>query len=126
MIIQCPEIIQVAKAQQTAGYEVEDSGKPFAHIHTMDTEKSEKRKQQPGNGIIYGAGSEPQVCLTVQRWDQKKINDPANEKKAESKKIDGSHKRFSIIESMGTCKTKDPEYVAYCLTMGILITGHAP
>jgi hypothetical protein len=67
--------------------------------------------QQPGNRIIYGTGSEPEVGLSIQGWNKKKIYEPADTQKAEGKKVNGSNERLAIIETMGPGETEDPKNI---------------
>jgi hypothetical protein len=67
--------------------------------------------QQPGYGIIYGTGSEPEICLSVKGWNKKKIYEPTDTQKAEGEKVNGSNQRLAIIETMGSGETENPEYI---------------
>ena len=52
LIIQRPEIINVADSEDSKRAQVDDATYPFSHIHSVDSQKAQKGKQYPGNRII--------------------------------------------------------------------------
>ena len=100
LLIQCPEVIKVSKAQNATCQEIQDTGKPFPHVHSMQAEKAKKGQQKPGDGIINGTGCEPEISLPVHGGNKKQINKPADAQKPEGKEINSAHERFAIIKTM--------------------------
>lgn len=52
------------------------------------------------------------VRLAVHTRDQKQVNDPTNQKQASSEKPERAGDRFSVIESVCTGESEDPEDVS--------------
>ena len=74
LVVQCPEIVKIAETKQTSGQKINDSGKPFVHIHPVYTKYTKEGQQQPGDRIINGADGEPEICLLVHIGNEEKIN----------------------------------------------------
>ncbi len=90
----------------------------------MDAKETKKNQQNPGDIVIHPPRFKSQVRLTVHGWDQKEIDNPANQKQAESEEIDGAGDRFAVIKAVGSGETKKPEYIAYDLAVGVRVVCH--
>jgi hypothetical protein len=119
LIVQGPEIINVSDEEKTSGEEVEDSREPFAHVKPVNSENAKKGEQNPCHIIIVPSRSETKVGLTIHGWNEKEINDPTDEKQAQSEKIDGSGYRLAVIKPVGTSETEDPKNVADHLSVRV-------
>lgn len=52
LIIQCPEIMDIADSEYSERAQVDDATYPFSHIHAVNSKKARKGKQSPRNRII--------------------------------------------------------------------------
>ncbi len=87
----------------------------------MDTKGTEKGQQDPGNIVINGALLKFHGSIPVHAGNKKQINNPADEKEAQGEKIDGSGDWATIVKTMGTQKSENPEYVANGRGVGFFV-----
>ncbi len=45
LLVECPEVVNIAYAKQTTGAEINQAGNPLSHIHSVDTEQAKKSQQ---------------------------------------------------------------------------------
>ena len=90
LLVESPEIIQISEAENAARQKENDTGQPFAHVKPVDAEESQESEENPSDGVIQFPIPISEIRLAVHGGDQKKIDDPADQEKPESKKPDGS------------------------------------
>ena len=98
LVVQCPEVINIANPKDPKGAQVDNPGKPLSHIHAVYPEKSKEGQQYPGSIIIDLALPEPQAGFTFHRWDQKEIHEPPNEQEPKSEEVNRSRDGLAIVE----------------------------
>ena len=89
----------------------------------MGSKQSKKCEQNPGNSVVLGAGSKSKVCLAIHARDQKYVDKPADAQQTECEEPDSAGYRFSIVETMASGETEDPQDVADGFAVGIAV-GH--
>lgn len=124
LIIQRPEVIDIADPQYPQRQQVNDAADPFPHIHPVDSKKAQEGQQDPGDRIIDPSQTESNVRLTMQGRDQEKVDQPTDAQKAESAKVDGSGNRFAEIETVRPGETEDPEHITDKNTMACTMIVH--
>ncbi len=112
LLIERPEIVDIAKEKQTTGEEIDQTGDPFAKIKPVDAEDAQEGEQDPGGIVIDISGGIVQIRVPSQGGDQKQINDPADEKEAEGKKINGAAERSAEIKAVRPHESENPQDIA--------------
>ncbi len=64
-----PHQIQIAPA--SIGQQVDYRTDSLSHVKTVGSEQSKKGEQNPGNGVVLGAGGKSKVRLTIHARNQK-------------------------------------------------------
>ena len=86
----------------------------------MDSKQSQKSQQNPGKIIVDWPFSESQIRPAIHAGYQEQIDNPADKKQSQREQIDSSGYGMSEIESMGSCKTKNPQNITDCFAMGVV------
>ena len=120
LIVQRPEIVQVADPQQARGAQVNDPRHPLAHVEAVHAEKPEKGKQHPRDGVVDAAGAEAQVGFAVHAGNQEQVDQPADAEQAQGEEPEGAGNRPAVVEAVGAGEAEDPEDVADGLGVGIV------
>jgi hypothetical protein len=79
----------------------------------MDTEQPQKGEEYPSQVVVNIPFMEADIGLSVHRWNEKKIHEPADQKKSQGKKVNGAGNGFAIIKTMGANKTENPQQIAH-------------
>ena len=74
----------------------------------MDSEKAQKRQENPSDGVVDRAGLIAEIGASVHRGDQEQIDQPADEAEAAGEKPDGTGDGAPVIEAMGTGEAENP------------------
>ena len=70
LTVQCEEVVEPADAEQPARQQVDDARDPFAEVEAVETEQSEKRQQEPGDGVVFPSGGEAPIRLAIHARDE--------------------------------------------------------
>ncbi len=88
--IERPVVVQDTDEEQASGEEIDQAGAPFAHVESVDAEHAEESEEDPGDGVIDGAGVEAVFGCAFHPGDEEEVDDPADTEEAESEEPDGA------------------------------------
>ena len=94
LVIERPEIVEDTQQEQPAGDEIQQPGQPLPHVHAMQAEHAQESQQHPGQRVVGRPGMKTHVRLTVHRWNQEQVDQPADAQQSEGEKPDRAGDRL--------------------------------
>src|SRR5688500_7101545 len=83
LLVEGPEVEQVAEEEQAAGEEPDQAAQPLAQVEAVNAKDAEERQQDPGDGVVVRTGDVAAVGGAVHRRDQEQVDQPADSEQAE-------------------------------------------
>ena len=124
LLVEGPEVVKDANEQEPTSAQVKQAGDPFAKIKAVEAEAAEKGQQQPGDGVVGGAGDEASVGLTIHEGDEKEIDEPADEQEPGGEEPNCAGDGFAVIKSVGAGESKNPQEITDELAVGVVTGWH--
>jgi hypothetical protein len=113
-----------ANEQQPAGEQVKNAGNPFTKVKAMEAEAAKKSKQQPGDGVVGGAGDKAAVGLTIHERDEEEIDEPADEQEPGGEEPNGAGDGLAVIKPVGAGESENPKEITDDLAVSVVTGWH--
>lgn len=116
--VQCAEIVGPPDHKEPPGDEVKDPREPFAHVHPVDPEVTQKGLEDPGHRIVHVSRLVAQLSFSLHSGDEEQVDEPADAEQPQGAKPDQTADRFSKIKAVRPGETEDPEDVTDRFAVG--------
>jgi hypothetical protein len=111
LVVQRPEIIKNAQPKQAAAQQIDDARDQLAHVEPVYAKGSQERKQYPSYRMVQWASSIAEIGLPIHTGDEEQIDQPPDAQKSGREEPNGSRDWLSVIETVRSSESKQPEYV---------------
>ena len=108
LFVQCPKIVEQANQEKPAREEVDKSGDEFAEVKAVNSEKSQKRQENPRHRVAVGSFFKVSVGRFIHSGNQKRVDQPADAGKPKREKVDGSGDGAPVVEAVGSGESEKP------------------
>ena len=110
--------------EQPSGQQPDEPGDPLAEIKPVNAENPEEHQQDPADRVIPAAARIPEIGIAIHAWNQKQVDDPADQEQPERKKVNRARYGAAEIKPVRADEAENPQNITDDHAVGVVCTGH--